>query len=207
MFRVKICGVTREKDVRAAVGAGADAIGFQMSMGPRKITPERAKRLVRSVPPLVTPVGVFVNEPLARVEKLSKYCGFRAVQLHGQEGKAYCASLSLPVIKAVRMKGPRTHEAFRGYRVAAFLLDSYNKAVPGGTGVSFRTSWAKRAVRALPAPVLIAGGLTPERVLRTLRSCGAFGADVSSGVESRPGVKDPRKVSLFVRNARKASKG
>jgi phosphoribosylanthranilate isomerase len=203
MFRVKICGVTRPQDVRAAVRAGADAIGFQMSRGPRKITPARAKRLARSVPPLVTPVGVFVDEPLARVEKLSKYCGFRAVQLHGAEGRSYCDSLSLPVIKAIRMKGKDSYKAYRGYQVAAFLLDSYNKAVPGGTGESFRAPWAKRAVQALPAPVLIAGGLTPDRVLRTLRSSGAFGADVSSGVESWPGVKDPRKVSLFVRNARK----
>jgi len=204
MFRAKICGVTRPQDVLAAVKAGADAIGFQMSMGPRKITPARAKRLVKLVPPLVTPVGVFVDEPRARVEKLSNYCGFRAVQLHGQEGKAYCASLSLPVLKVIRMKAPNSFRPFLGYRVAAFLLDSYNKGLPGGTGRSFQAKWAERAVRALPASVLIAGGLTPGNVHRTLRSSGAFGADVSSGVESRPGVKDPHKVSLFVRNAKKA---
>jgi phosphoribosylanthranilate isomerase len=204
MFRAKICGVTRSQDVLAAVRSGADAIGFQMSKGPRKITPDKARRLVRLVPPLVTPVGVFVDEPLARVEKLSKYCGFRAIQLHGKEGASYCAALSLPAIKAIRMRGKEAYKAYRAYHVAAFLLDSYNKAVPGGTGESFQIQWAKRAVQALPAPALIAGGLTPGNVRRTLRVSGAFGADVSSGVESRPGLKDPRKVSLFIRNVRKA---
>ncbi|HET9869817.1 MAG TPA: phosphoribosylanthranilate isomerase [bacterium] len=207
MVRVKICGVTRPEDVRLIAREGGDAIGFQMSQGPRKISPERAKGLVRSVPPFVTPVGVFVDEPLSRVKALVKYCGFQAVQLHGGEDEAYCAALSLPVIKAVRMKDARSARAYGDFRVAAFLLDHYNKDKRGGTGGSFDWKWAPRAVAQLPAPVLLAGGLTPENVARAIQTAGPFGVDVASGVESRPGLKDPRKVSRFIRRAKKAVRG
>jgi phosphoribosylanthranilate isomerase len=207
MFRVKICGVTRAVDAKAAVKAGVDAIGFQMSMGPRKITPARAKRLVRSLPPTVTPVGVFVNERSSRVKQLVKRCGFQAVQLHGEEGKAYCEGMPVPVIKAVRMKTPSAYRAFKAFRVAAYLLDSYNKKTPGGTGKRFRSLWARKAVKELPAPVLLSGGLTPENVQNAIRLSRAFGVDVASGVESRPGIKDPRKIFLFVSRANKAFRG
>ncbi|HVZ80392.1 MAG TPA: phosphoribosylanthranilate isomerase [bacterium] len=204
MFRTKICGVTRESDVRAIARAGADAIGFQMSLGPRKLTLARARRLVKAVPSRLLCVGVFVDEPLSQVKKAVTYCGFDAVQLHGRESADYCGALKVPVIKVIRMKGPNTFRVFRTYPVAAFLLDTYNKNVPGGTGKTFQTTWARKAVLGLPAPVILAGGLTPENVQKAAERSGAFGVDVSSGVESGPGLKDPRKVSMFIRNARKA---
>jgi len=104
------------------------------------------------------------------------------------------------------MKNQKSYLSFKGFRVAAYLLDSYNKNIPGGTGQSFPSPWARRAVQGLPAPVLISGGLTPDNVQKAIHSSGAFGVDVASGVESRPGVKDPRKVSLFIRRAKKAFK-
>ena len=204
MFRVKICGVTRPEDVRMIARAGADAIGFQLSMGPRKVTPEQAKRLVKLVPPLVTPVGVFVNEALSRVKQLVKLCGFQAVQLHGDENASYCRKLDVPVIKVIRMRNAGHYKAFSGFQVAAYLLDSYNKNMPGGTGQSFQFPWARKAVQELPAPVLIAGGLTSDNVQRAIRLSNAFGVDVASGVETRPGLKDPNQVSLFIRKAKKA---
>ena len=204
MVRVKICGVTRPQDVRFIAKAGADAIGFQMSQGPRKISPALAKRLVKLVPSLVIPVGVFVNEPIAKVKRLAKFCGFQAVQLHGDESEEYCQKLELPVVKTVRMRTKGTPRAYRGFSVAAFLLDSYNRKKVGGTGESFNLAWAPRAVRQLPAPVLLAGGLTPGNVSRAVRKARPFGVDVASGVESRPGIKDPQKVSLFIRRAKKA---
>ncbi len=204
MFRVKICGVTRPEDVRMIAKAGADAIGFQMTLGPRKVTPEWAQRLVKLVPPLVTPVGVFVNEALSRVNKLIKLCGFQAVQLHGDETASYCEKIPVPVIKVIRMKNPDVYKAFEGFRVAAYLLDSYNKKVPGGTGQNFQFQWARKAVQQLPAPVLLAGGLTSDNVQKAIRLSHAFGVDVASGVEIRPGFKDPRKVSLFILKAKKA---
>ena len=206
MFRIKICGVTRSRDVKMIAKAGADAIGFQMSMGPRKLTPLLARKLVKLVPPYVTPVGVFVDEPLARVKRLIKFCGFQTVQLHGKEGTVYCEKLEVPVLKVIRMKNATSYRIFKAFRVEAFLLDSYNKNIPGGTGQSFQYSWARKAVEILSAPVLLAGGLTSDNVQRAIRSSNAFGVDVSSGVEIRPGLKDPHKVSLFIRRAKKAFK-
>jgi phosphoribosylanthranilate isomerase len=202
MFRVKICGVTNEKDLRLAARAGADAIGFQMSRGPRKLTPAKARVLVRRVPVTALPVGVFVDEPLAKLKRLIKLCGFQAVQLHGAESADYCRALEVPVIKVIRMKRADSYKPFRAYPVAAFLLDTYNKNIAGGTGRSFRTSWAREAVQALPAPVLLAGGLTSDNVPKAIRASRAFGVDVSSGVEVRPGLKDPRQVSRFIRRAK-----
>ena len=203
MFRVKICGVTRLQDVRAIAKAGADAIGFQMSQGPRKISPALAKKLVKQVPPYLIPVGVFVNEPLAKARKLIKTCGFQAVQLHGDEPASYCEKLYLPVIKAIRMKDAKTHLKYRKYKVAGFLLDAYHKSARGGTGKGFNPSWAKKAARDLQAPVLLAGGLKPESVAKTIKAAGIFGVDVASGVESAPGIKDKKKLLKFVREAKK----
>ncbi|HEY5040053.1 MAG TPA: phosphoribosylanthranilate isomerase [bacterium] len=204
MYRLKICGVTRPEDVRFIAKVGADAIGFQLSMGKRKITPEQAKRLVKLVPPLVTPVGVFVNEALSKVKRLIKLCGFQAVQLHGEESRDYCEKIHIPVIKVIRMKDETTYVKFKGFRVAAYLLDSYNKNVPGGTGTTFPFHWARKASVELSGPVLLAGGLTPDNVQAAIRASQAFGVDVASGVESRPGIKDSRKVSLFIRRAKAA---
>jgi phosphoribosylanthranilate isomerase len=206
LYRVKICGVTRAQDVRFAAKAGADAIGFQMSMGPRKITAQKARRLVKITPSLVLPVGVFVNESLARIKQLIKFCGFEAVQLNGEEGKEFCRKIPVPVVRAVRMRKPHSYMKYKSFQVAAYLLDSYNKNLPGGTGKSFPFIWAKKAVRGLPCPVLLAGGLTPHNVQGAIRASQAFGVDVASGVEIRPGVKDPRKVFLFIQRAKKALK-
>jgi phosphoribosylanthranilate isomerase len=207
MFRVKICGVTRPQDVRLIAKAGAGAIGFQISQGPRKITPAQAKKLVKLMPPWVTPVGVLVNEPLAKAKKLIKYCGFQVVQLHGDETAAYCEQMPVSVIKVIRMKHSTSYKAFKKYKVASYLLDSFHKGVRGGTGKSFQPSWAKKAVLELPAPVLLAGGLNPENVFQTIRASKVFGVDVSSGVEVSPGIKDPKKVVQFIRNGKKAFLG
>ena len=206
MFRVKICAVTRPQDVRLVAKAGADAIGFQMSQGPRKITPELARKLVKLVPSYLTPVGVLVNEPLARAKRLIKYCGFQVIQLHGDETSAYCEQLHVPVIKVIRMKNQTTHRVYKKYKVAAFLLDSFHKGVRGGTGKTFSPAWAKKAVFELTQPVLLAGGLNPENVQKAIRASKVFGVDVSSGVELKPGIKDPKKVMKFVANAKKAFK-
>ena len=127
--------------------------------------------------------------------------------LHGDETAAYCEQIPVPVIKAIRMKTSTTYKAFKKYQVSAYLLDSFHKGVRGGTGKSFQPSWAKKAVRELPAPVLLAGGLNPDNVFKTIRTSQVFGVDVSSGVEISPGIKDPKKVLHFIRNAKKAFLG
>jgi phosphoribosylanthranilate isomerase len=203
LFRVKICGFTRAQDVRAAVAAGADALGFQMTMGPRRVKPLRARRLARLLPPWVTPVGVFVDEPIARVLRLIDFCGFQAVQLHGGEDAAYAKRMPVPVIKVVRVKNTVGEAPFRGYSVAAFLLDRYNRRLRGGTGEPFPWRLARRAAH-LPAPFLLAGGLHPGNVARAVREARPFGVDVASGVETSPGVKDARRMAEFVRRAKAA---
>jgi phosphoribosylanthranilate isomerase len=205
VFRVKVCGLTRAQDVRAAVRAGADAVGFQMSRGPRKVTPATARKLARLVPPGVLKVGVFVDEPVARMRRIARHCGFDAVQLHGDETAATAAAVGLPVLKAVRMKNVKTPGRFGGYPVAALLLDRYNPLLRGGTGESFDWKWARAADR-LRLPILLAGGLHPGNVARAVRIARPFGVDTASGVESRPGLKDPRLVSLFVKRALSALK-
>jgi len=203
MFRVKICGLTSPRDVRAAVKAGADALGFQMSRGPRKLTPKKAASLARLVPPHVLKVGVFVDEPVRKVRQLAKRCGFDAVQFSGDETPRDCRTAGLPVIKAVRMKNVKTPSRYRAYPVAALLLDRYNPVLRGGTGHSFDWRWARAASR-LRIPVLLAGGLNPANVASAVRTARPFGVDAASGVEQSPGVKDIRKVALFVKRARRA---
>ncbi len=203
MFRVKICGLTRAEDVRAAVRSGADALGFQMSVGPRKIPPLQASRLAALAPRFVLKVGVFVNEPVSRTRRVARFCGFDAVQLHGEEGVDACEAVGLPVIKGVRMRNVKTLDRFKSYPVAALLLDRYNPIFHGGTGQRFNWGWARAASRLL-LPILLAGGLNPENVADAIRIARPFGVDVSSGVEIRPGVKDARKMARFIKRARAA---
>ena len=109
------------------------------------------------MPPYVIPVGVFVNEPLVKAQRLIKTCGFQVVQLHGDEPSSYCEKLYLPVIKVIRMKDAKTHLKYRNYKVAGFLLDAYHKSARGGTGKGFNPAWAKKAAKDLQVPVLLAG--------------------------------------------------
>jgi len=203
VFRVKLCGFTREEDVRAAVKLGVDAIGFQMSMGPRRINPACARRLVRLLPPWITPVGVFVNESPARALRIVSMCRFQVVQLHGDEGVDYARRLPVPVLKVIRVKNRLDPAPFKGYSVAAFLLDRYNPGLRGGTGETFPWRLVRRAA-SLPAPFLLAGGLNPGNVDRAIRAARPFGVDAASGVESSPGVKDFLRMAAFVRRARAA---
>jgi phosphoribosylanthranilate isomerase len=203
MFRVKICGLTRPQDVKASFRAGADALGFQMSLGPRKIRPSQARALARLVPANVLKVGVFVGEPLEKVRRISAFCGFDAVQLHGDEDERYCAAVGLPVLKSVGMRNVKTPFCFQAYPIAALLLDRYNQKIRGGTGQSFSWKWALAAEK-LHLPILLAGGLHPGNVAEAIRTARPFGVDTSSGVEMSPGIKNAVQINLFVKKARAA---
>jgi phosphoribosylanthranilate isomerase len=203
MFRVKICGLNRSQDVQAALRSGADALGFQMSLGPRKIRPVKARALARLAPANVLKVGVFVGEPLEEVRRIASYCCFDAVQLHGEEDERYCASVGLPVLKSVGMQNVKTPFRFKAYPIAGLLLDRYNQKLRGGTGQSFPWQWA-RAAEQLRLPILLAGGLHPGNVAEAIRTARPFGVDTSSGVEMSPGIKDAAKIRLFVKNAQAA---
>ena len=203
--RVKICGVTRVEDARQAWAAGADALGLNFyPRSPRYVTAEVAAVLARTRPALGSVVGVFVNEAPDTIRTLVRECGLTAVQLHGDEPPEACSGYGVPVIKALRVRGPEDVERARAYvgvgDVAALLLDG---AAPGsgGGGVGFDWSLVARLAEA-GVPVLVAGGLHPGNVQEAVRATRPYGVDVASGVEASPGIKDADAVRAFVRAVR-----
>jgi phosphoribosylanthranilate isomerase len=195
--RVKICGITNLDDAMTAVECGADAIGFVFWVNsPRFIEPQKAKRIVSEIPPFVTTVGVFVNEPVEGINRLIRSVGFGCVQLHGEETPEECMGLNAKVIKAVRVSGEKDLEGLDRYHVSAFILDTFRKDVQGGTGETFDWDIAVKAKKL--GAVILSGGLTPENVVDAIRHVRPYGVDVSSGVEKNPGEKDPEKVRKFI---------
>jgi phosphoribosylanthranilate isomerase len=205
MVQVKICGITRLEDARVAVEAGADALGFVFyPPSPRCVTPEQAEQIIQRLPPFVTTVGLFVDVPLDTVHETALWCGLDRVQLHGRETPEFCARVRRPVIKAFRIKNADSLADLPGYRVAAYLLDAYVEgALPGGTGASF--AWELAAQAKPYGPVILAGGLSPENIEAAIAQIHPYGVDVSSGVESVPGVKDHQKVRQFIQRAKAAA--
>jgi phosphoribosylanthranilate isomerase len=201
MVRVKICGITNLDDALLAVDAGADALGFVFhAKSPRWIVPEQAAEIIKALPPFVLTVGLFVNAGLDFVNATAANCCLDRVQLHGDESPAFCAQVSRPVIKVFRIKDMASLDLIAGYRVAGYLLDAYSPQAYGGTGLTFNWDIAKEARKF--APIILAGGLTPDNVRQAVETVGPFAVDVSSGVEASPGRKDPVKVREFIRRAK-----
>ena len=202
MIKVKVCGITNKDDAWAAVELGADALGFMFyRRSPRYVRPERAREIIERLPPFVTTVGVFVNEEKEKVKEIIEVSGVVAVQLHGEESPAYCASFrNVKVIKAFRVSDDFDPERLGDYEVSAYLLDAYQKDAYGGTGKTFSWEMATRAKRY--GRIILAGGLTPENVAQAIREVAPYAVDVSSGVEHAPGVKDREKVRRFLARAR-----
>lgn len=200
MIRVKICGITNLDDALMAVAAGADALGFVFHpLSPRNIAPEAAAAIIREVPPFVQTVGLFVNMPLDYVNETAESARLDVVQLHGDEPPDYCRLVRRRVVKAFRVKDIDSLEPMKHYSVAGFLLDAWSPKVYGGTGMTFNWDIAKVAEQY--GPIILAGGLTPENVAQAVETVSPFAVDVSSGVESAPGKKDPEKVLAFIRHA------
>jgi phosphoribosylanthranilate isomerase len=202
MIHVKICGITNHDDAQAAVEAGADALGFVFyPPSPRHIPPEQAARIIQKLPPFVTTVGLFVDVALETVNDLAARCRFDRIQLHGGETPAFCRRVTQPVIKAFRVKNAESLDDLPSYEVSAYLLDAYVEGgLPGGTGAPF--CWELAAWAKTYGPVILAGGLTPDNVAMAIEQTRPYGVDVSSGVESAPGLKDHRKIRAFVDRAR-----
>ena len=193
---VKICGITRLEDAEAAVAYGASAVGFLFwPNSPRFIDPFRARAIVAALPPLVSVVGVFVNQPAEYINGVASLVGLSAVQLHGDETVAFVNLMRRPVIKAIGV-GPDTTAADWPDR-ATLLLDAHDVYRRGGTGRTI--DWSAAAAIASRRRVLLAGGLTPENVGEAVGRVRPSGIDVSSGVEASPGIKDHRKLSDLFR--------
>ncbi len=196
--RVKICGITRIEDAQQAVDLGAAALGFNFyPPSPRYIEPEAARAMVRRLPPFVTSVGVFANETDAgRVISIAREAGATAVQLHGPGFPDLQELLSaFTLVVAVPVREGFKAEALGKFRLNAYLLDAFDADRLGGTGKTFDWNAAREAKRY--GPIILAGGLTPENVGQAVRVVRPFAADVASGVESAPGIKDSAKLSAF----------
>ena len=215
MTKIKICGLTREQDVDAAVLAGADAIGFVMyEHSPRAVSKSRAAELALRLPPFVTPVLLFVNELQATIHKACEAIPTALLQFHGDddiETPLFCASFKRPFIKAARI--PIGEEASfdlveyaRRYKEAsAILLDTLATAY-GGAGQTFNWNafnWSQLSTN-VSLPLVLSGGLTPANVAQGLALVKPWAVDVSSGVESAKGIKDSQKIADFVAAVKQA---
>jgi phosphoribosylanthranilate isomerase len=217
MTWVKICGTTNLEDALTAVEAGADAVGFVFyEKSPRNVTVQAAREIVEMLPESVEKVGVFVNETPERVSAIADEAGLTAVQFHGDEYKkseTYSMErkvfLCVPAdLAAVARKGAMSIGSVLAFpkNLGAVMLDSSTSKHRGGTGEPFNWREAKAwvfAVRQLH-PVVIAGGLRADNVSEAIGILKPWGVDVVSGVEARPGKKDPEKVRAFVRAVRAA---
>ena len=200
--RVKICGITNPDDALTAVDAGADALGFMFyEPSPRFVTRAQAGAVLRRLPPFVARVGVFVNPSEEEVRRVMAECGIDTLQFHGEEPPEFCRKFGLRVIKAFRVRDAESLRATHAYPTEAWLLDSFAPGQHGGTGATFNWDLATEATRH-SHQVILAGGLTPENAAEAVRKVRPYGLDVSSGVESAPGKKDPAKVRAFIAAAK-----
>ena len=208
--RVKICGITRKEDLDAAIVAGADAVGFVVGVdsSPRNIALEKAEKLIRQVPPFVKSVLVTVPKSIdecGTYEKLNP----DAIQIHGENLQA-AASVRLKIpntllIGAVNANLANTVDVIsQASKIFdAVLLDSFYDGRYGGTGIVHNWELSKRVRHAIhPKPLILAGGLNPENVAEAVRTVEPYAVDVSSGVESHPGIKDYQKIVEFIKNAK-----
>jgi len=198
-IRIKICGMTRSQDVATAAHLGVDAIGLVFcSDSSRYVSLEQARRLAGAAPAFLTVTGLFLNAAEHEVQQVLDNVRIDLLQFHGEETPEFCRSFARPYIKAVPM-GDRVDLASYVHQyddASALLLDSHAAGHKGGTGVSF--PWLR--VPRLNGPALVlAGGLRADNVADAIRLVNPYGVDVSSGVESAPGIKDANKMSEFVR--------
>lgn len=203
--RIKVCGITDRADLVHAVAAGVDGLGFIFAKNsPRRIEPEKVRELIKSVPPFVDTVGVFVNEDPDVVTDIIKYCGLTMVQLHGQENIDYCRLMPVRILKsfAVNRDTDGTDMAVYSGVAAGYLLDTYHKSMAGGTGQTF--DWDLVAGLRIPGPIFLAGGLGPENVGAAISAVRPFAVDINSGVETSPGCKDHSKITALVEAVRRA---
>lgn len=195
---VKVCGLSTPESVRTAADAGADAVGFVLTRSPREVTPDQVRDLLSHVPPGLPAVGVFRHEPAAEAVAVAREAGLAWVQLHGDRSPADVRTVhdaGMKLVRAVTMAA--APEAFDNWGEELLLIDA---AVPGSG-----EAWDYGSVRAKGLDGrqwLLAGGLDPANVARAAAEAGAWGVDVSSGVESARGIKDLAKIMDFVRSAK-----
>jgi phosphoribosylanthranilate isomerase len=196
--KIKICGITRYEDAKVAVGLGVDALGFIFyPESQRYISPQRAGEIIRKLPPFISRVGVFVDAPPETILENARISGIDTVQLHGNEPSEYAGRLPFTVIKAFSVKPGWDLSAMNGWNAAGFLLDTWDSSRAGGTGKTFDWSVAREAVLRQKY-IILAGGLGPVNVREAIETVQPYGVDLNSGVEIKPGIKNPHKMKEAV---------
>jgi phosphoribosylanthranilate isomerase len=199
---IKMCGFTRTADVRAAVAAGADALGFVMTPSPRRVSPHDVRKMLHGLPPHVVRFGVFVDERPADVAEAAAIAGVDRVQVHRPEDPVLRDLVGPRILVAFRAQDADVLDAIHDSGEEAFLLDTYSPDAPGGTGRTFDWAIAKRAAKL--GRLVLAGGLHAENVGAAIADVRPFGVDVSSGIEESPGVKSAERMRAFVEAVRAA---
>ncbi len=193
-MRVKICGITNYDDAMYAIEAGADALGFVFyPKSPRYISYEECSNIISKLPPFVTKVGLFVENPKEEIQKYSKISNIDIAQIHFDVTEEFLKSINFKTLPVIRAKSALDIEKFDGYK----LVDAYCQSY-GGSGKQLNLEWFKDKDN---SKTIIAGGLTPQN-LEQLRGYNFWGVDVSSGVEATKGKKDYKKVKEFIKNAK-----
>lgn len=200
--RVKICGITRIEDARLTADAGVDAIGLVFyKNSPRFVTNEQAAEISHAIPAFISRVALFMDADKSMIDTVLKEVEIDLIQFHGSESAEYCEQFNRPYIKALGMKDTEhTMDYLQAsadqYRSAkGLLLDAHAPGEAGGTGETF--DWT--AIGTITMPIILAGGLTPDNVKQAVNIVHPYAVDVSSGVESSPGIKDKEKVAAFMR--------
>jgi phosphoribosylanthranilate isomerase len=203
MTRIKICGITREQDLKEAVQCGADAIGLVFyEKSPRSVSVQRAQQLTWVTFPFVTLTGLFVNAQADYVREVLQAVPLALLQFHGEETPEYCAQFGLPYLKAIRVRqGLDLVQCAAGFAGAqGLILDAFVEGTHGGTGASF--DW-KLIPHDLPLPVILSGGLHAGNVAEAVKQVRPYAVDVSSGVEAGKGIKDAAKIAAFINEVNK----
>jgi phosphoribosylanthranilate isomerase len=199
--KVKICGITNLEDAEAAMDAGADLLGFNFyPESPRFIEPKKAKGIISKLPAFMDIVGLFVNASYDTIRQVMDQCPLNWLQLHGDENPQFCQSLSslhLGTIKAIRVRDYSDIKQAEQYFTDAVLLDAFDPQKYGGTGLRF--DW--NIIGHINKRIFLAGGINPDNVVEAVK-LGVYGIDVCSGVESRPGKKDHKKIKKLFENIR-----
>lgn len=199
--KVKICGITNYEDAVAALDLGADMLGFNFyARSPRYVKPQDAAAIIRKLPAFIDVSGVFVNSSLEEIREIAALCQLDWVQLHGDENTEFCRWLaydSAKTMKALRVKDAGDLEKVDTFSTDAILLDAFDPQKYGGTGLTF--DW--NIIGHIGKRIFLAGGINPQNAVKAVE-LGVYGIDVCSGVEARPGKKDPKKLKALFDNIR-----
>lgn len=197
--KIKICGLQRKEDIEYINKLKPEYIGLVFCKSRRKVSKEQAKELLKDLDPKIQKVGVFMNQKLEKVEEILDYCGLDILQFHGFENQAYCGSFRKEVWKSFSIEDENSIERLKEYNTDGYLLDSFVKGIPGGSGEAFQ--WDLLENKKIPNKFILAGGLHSGNVQEAIQRIQPDIVDISSGVETN-GYKDYQKIKDFIRKVR-----